>query len=137
ATRANRHYDYIGMRHRKTRKRYEIHGHVRFLTFSCRDRLPLFGPDWIKDRFADHLFLVRDRTHMLIHGWVIMPEHVHLLITPDVAVAKVAQILHQLKRPFSAAIRRELQHRGEKLPSAFWQPGGGYDRNIYSPEEYR
>jgi len=124
------------MPHRKTLRRYEIEGHARFLTFSCRDREPLFEADWIKDRFADRLFLIRDRLNIRLHAWVIMPEHVHLLITPDLGTAEVSEILSTLKRPFSASVRRELMASGKNFPSVFWQPGGGYDRNIFSAEEY-
>ncbi len=137
ASRANRQYHHDRMPHRKTLRRYEVEGHARFLTFSCRDRLPLFETDWIKDRFADRLFLIRERLNMRLHAWVIMPEHVHLLITPDLAAAEVSKILSTLKRPFSTSIRHELIGNGMNIPSRFWQPGGGYDRNIFSVEEYR
>jgi putative transposase len=121
---------------RKTRKRFEIVGQARFLTFSCHDRSPLFEPDWVKDRFADRLLFLRERLRFRLHAWVIMPDHVHLLLTPDLTVAEIPPILHTLKRPFSASIRRELASRDITLAPAFWQPGGGYDRNIVSDAEY-
>lgn len=66
------------MPHRKTRRRHEIPGHARFLTFSCFRRLPLFTDEDAKDEFADQLHRTRARLGFALHAWVIMPEHIHL-----------------------------------------------------------
>ena len=66
----------------KTRRRYETLGELRFLTFSCYHRLPLFNNDAIKDEFVRALDNARKRTDCRIIAWVIMPNHVHMLVAP-------------------------------------------------------
>jgi putative transposase len=130
---------------RKTLKRYDIPHQPRFLTFSCYRRLPLFNNDHIKSIFLNQLITSRDRHRFLLHAWVIMPEHVHLLLTPSPTGGKVTQFLHHLKRP----VARRVLHRWRQLDAPiltriadthdhphFWQPGGGYDRNLITPKAF-
>ena len=82
------------------------------------------------------------------HLWayVLMPEHVHMLIWPTRHEYSISQILASLKVPVS---RRALAHVRAKAPEflsqmedcepngtiqfRFWQRGGGFDRNITEP----
>ena len=66
----------------KLMKRWEEPGDVRFLTFSCYDRLPLFGNDAIKDLFVEHLARVTAPPTIRLIAWVVMPEHIHLIVQP-------------------------------------------------------
>lgn len=52
--------------------------------------------------------------HYSLHSWVIMPNHVHLLVTPLVAVSKLT---HSLKRFTAREANRILNLTG----SPFWQ----------------
>ncbi len=129
----------------KTRKRYEILGELRFLTFSCYHHLPLFDNDAIKDEFVQALDNARRRTSCRIIAWVIMPNHVHMLVAPSLPRYPIPVFLNCLKRPFAKKVlkrwkelgapilRRLTDHRGNLH---FWQVGGGYDRNIDSEDEY-
>lgn len=131
--------------HRKTRKRYEVPQHLRFLTFSCFQRLPLFHNDKIKEAFANTLSQSRKRQHFRLIAWVVMPEHVHILLVPDLPTSPVSRILKDLKNSFAnqilkrwraldAPILVQIKDKSEK--HHFWQAGGGYDRNVYSAKEY-
>lgn len=128
----------------KTRKRFEIANQPRFLTFSCYKRLPLFGNDAIKDEFAKRLELIHARLGIRLCAWAVMPEHVHLIIVPNLAEASTPQILSAIKRPFAELVlRRWKQLEAPILKSIciatnryrFWQAGGGYDRNIRDEDE--
>ncbi len=130
---------------RKTRRRYEIPGHLRFLTFSCYQQLPLFNNDAIKDVFAQRLAVVREQQSVGIIAWVIMPEHVHLLIQPKAQEYPVARFLRSLKGSVAKQVvlqwRRIKANRVlDRITTAsgqqrFWQSGGGYDRNVVSQDE--
>ncbi len=75
-----------------------------------------------------------------------MPNHVHLLLHPRGGTA-VGDILRAIKQPVSrhaaAWVRKnapdflprmeEIRSNGRRI-ARFWQPGGGYDRNIHSAE---
>ncbi len=130
--------------HRKAMKRREAVGDARYLTFSCYQRLPLFLNDAVKRVFTDRLSTLHDDGGFAIYAWVIMPEHVHLLVRPDVEWWTVDRLCHSLKRPVAECIMRRWEElrapilqrlidgRGRRH---FWQPGGGYDRNVFSREE--
>jgi len=131
------------MLHRKRVRRYED-GLVRFVTFSTYLRLPLFSNDAIKDRFADSLAAARARDGFRLFAWVVMPEHIHLVVWPD--ATPLSKTLAGLKRGFA----REVIARWRELDASiltrledtrgatrFWQRGGGYDRNIRDDDELR
>jgi putative transposase len=54
---------------------------LHFLTFSCYRRRPLFGKAAHCDLFLKILDRVRRRSRFVVLGYVVMPEHVHLLIS--------------------------------------------------------
>jgi putative transposase len=56
-----------------------------------------------------------DGTGYKLHAFVIMPDHLHLLITPSESVEKSVQLF---KGGFSFRAKRELEWKGE-----IWQPG--------------
>ena len=61
-------------------KRYYGQGHLHFLTFSCYRRLPLLGTARARYAFVAALARIRERYHFRLVGYVVIPEHVHLLI---------------------------------------------------------
>ncbi|MEX2671938.1 MAG: transposase [Phycisphaeraceae bacterium] len=130
---------------RRTRRRYETPGEARFLTFSCYQRLPLFGNDAIKRAFAEHLIKTRKATHFRLYAWVVMPEHVHLVLEPSLPDYPVSFVLTQIKSHFAARVlRRWRKLDAGVLPRLvdrngkhrFWQIGGGYDRNLTLSGEF-
>lgn len=115
---------------------------ARFITYSCYQRRPLLGTPALRDRYLDHLNSARRRLRLLLHAWVIMPDHIHLIAIPDGGT--IAPVLRALKQGFSRKVLNEWRRAGDtRLEFAkvseseyrFWQRGGGYDRNIRSNEE--
>ncbi|MBL8745248.1 MAG: transposase [Phycisphaerae bacterium] len=124
-------------------KRWEAPGDVRFVTFSCEKRLPLFGSARIRDVFADRLGATRDLFRCELFAWVVMPEHVHLIVRPK--DGELEPVLDYLKKSVSRKIIsrwRELNApilKKIELPNGsprFWQKGGGFDRNIRHEGEF-
>ncbi len=134
---------------RRRRKRYDIPGHAHYLTFSCWRNQPLLTRDRPRGWLLESLEAAR-RVHPFdLWAWVIMPEHVHLLLLPGDGVG-VGAILKSVKQPVAkAAVSWVRQHRPDFLPRLldlqpsgrrayrFWQPGGGYDRNLWTARELR
>ena len=130
--------------HRKRCKRFDIAGEAHCLTFSCFRRLPLFGRprscQWMLDAFES----ARGRGPFDLWAYVIMPEHVHVVLLPR-SGAKISAILTALKqsvsnralawlarnRPDFLAKPEDIQPDG-RHHHRFWQRGGGYDRNLRS-----
>ncbi|MCC7175776.1 MAG: transposase [Bryobacterales bacterium] len=67
--------------------------------------------------------------HYELHSWVIMPNHVHLLLTPRVSVSR---LLGSLKAVTAKRANQLLQRRGQ----AFWQDES-FDRLVRNDEEFR
>lgn len=128
---------------RKRLKRRETADQVRFITFSCHRRLPLFSHPRICENFLD-LLLGATRTRALeVIAWVIMPEHVHLLLRPG-PTEPLGSTLARLKsahakrvisrwRELDAPILRRVT--ADDGPARFFQPGGGFDRNVRDDSE--
>ncbi len=73
-------------------------GHLHFITFSCYHRLPLLKSSCARNLFVEVLGEMRVRHQFSLVGYVVMPEHVHLLIGEPVigTPSSVVQILKQL-----------------------------------------
>ena len=54
---------------------------LHFLTFSCYQRRPFFELAQLCDLFLEILERVRRRYRFVVLGYVVMPEHVHLLVS--------------------------------------------------------
>jgi putative transposase len=76
----------------------------------------------------DVLFRYRDQGRYMLHGFAVMPEHVHVLLTPSLGqtIERCAQCI---KGGFSFALRAEF--RGE-----VWQPGF-FEHRIRDASDYR
>ncbi|MGH7132926.1 MAG: transposase [Phycisphaerales bacterium] len=123
---------------RKRMKRWEIPGNIRFITFSCQRRLPLLTNPAICRLFVEAMTDTRRRLGVEIFAWVIMPEHVHMLMRPAGA-ATLDRALLAIKLSVAQRVIarwRELQapilERTRQPDGAprFWQKGGGFDRNV-------
>jgi putative transposase len=65
---------------RRKLKRYYGAGDLHFITCSCYRRQPLLGTPRRRDLFLSVLERMRVRYRFVVVGYVIMPEHIHLLI---------------------------------------------------------
>ena len=130
--------------HRKQLKRFEHRNELRFLTFSCYQRLGLFNNDAIKDHFVNHFIDCQATLQFKTYAWVLMPEHIHLLIRPQDETQTVETILRRLKSSFGQGVIRRWEELHAPIlkritiangTRRFWQRGGGYDRNTFSEKE--
>ena len=78
--------------------RYQKSTEFHFLTFSCYRRLPWLANGGGYHIFEQELEQVRQRYEFAVTGYVLMPEHVHLLVSePRQATLSAAiQVLKQL-----------------------------------------
>src|SRR5882762_4478185 len=115
-------------------------GHLHFITFTCYRRLPLLRSVRARNVFVKILGEVRDRYGFSLVGYVVMPEHVHLLIgepttgTPSTVIQvlkqRVARRLHRKKRVNACQWSLSFQG-GEDSQPRFWQRRF-YDFNVWS-----
>ena len=127
-------------------QRYYGRGHLHFLTFSCYRRLPLLKTVRARDVFVRELARVRAEYGFLLVGFVVMPEHVHLLIseprkgTPSTVLQmlkqRVSKKLRKKQRKSSVGqLRLAFPEQAENLRS-FWQ-ARFYDFNVYTNRKKR
>jgi putative transposase len=122
-------------------KRYYGKGHLHFITFSCYRRLPLLKTGRARDIFVKELAKIRDETGFHLIGYVVMPEHVHLLIsepiegTPSTMLQKlklrVARRMRRRRRSACAGQFRLPFEAAHESLRAFWQ-ARFYDFNVYT-----
>src|SRR2546425_7050339 len=62
-------------------ERYYGRGQLHFVTFSCYRRLALLATAWARNMFVKELSRVRREYGFLLVGYVVMPNHVHLLMS--------------------------------------------------------
>jgi putative transposase len=128
-----RHYDHLGT--------------ARFVTFSCYHRYRLLRSPHVIDVFIDELERIRRQYRLRLYGYVVMPEHVHLVVWPPDGV-ELGRVIGQMK---SLSARRSLgllkEGRGVSVDRlrvardgvkrlAFWQ-SRCYDHNCRTAEAVR
>ena len=164
----------------KRRRRFNAAGEPRELTFTCYRGYPFLLRDRTRFWLKEALDRARTTFGFQLWAYVIMPEHVHLLVIPpttSTALAdgagpvggtspppsktkgvppsagskarveacgdeEMARFLQAVKEPVG---RKAIAHlrdtgspwlerlrvpEGKRVRHRFWQPGGGYDRNV-------
>lgn len=132
--------------HRKRCRRHNEPGHAHSLTFSCFQRRQFLSRDRTRQWLVDAIDRARKKHHFHIWAYVIMPEHVHLLLWPTRANYSIEGILNSIKRSVTNKalifVRQTaptfLLQMEDRQPNGdvhyrFWQRGGGYDRNVTEP----
>jgi putative transposase len=134
----------------KRRVRFNEPGQPRELTFSCYRHYAFLGRDRTREWFCEALEESRRKLAYQLWAYVVMPEHVHVLIYPGDTPEQMSAFLQAVKEPVARkAIRYLKDHHasewlarvsvpeGRRVRHRFWQPGSGYDRNITSIEVLR
>jgi len=118
-------------------------GHWHFITFSCYQRRPLLKNAHAREIFLRELTKVRDEFGFQLLGYVVMPEHVHLLMS-EPPHGTPSTVLHRLKLRVARRLRKrkrrgragqmELPFREGGELRSFWQ-ARFYDFNVYSQKK--
>jgi putative transposase len=124
-------------------KRYQHTGQSHFVTFCCYHRRPLFIDDASCRVFENALERVRRNFRLRVYGYVVMPEHIHILVSepdtdggpfkPDFGLSGDAQqrtladALKSLKQGVARHLIGDAEH--------FWQKRY-YDFNVRSYEQF-
>src|SRR6266849_10637646 len=96
-----------------------------FITASAFQQQTLFQTDRMAALFVEILLGYRAQQKYLLHEFVLMPNHFHLLITPTLSLERALQLI---KGGFSFRAKRELGFTGEIWEKSF------YDRRVRAAE---
>ena len=116
-------------------RHYDDLGTARFVTFSCYYRLLSLNRPGVKEILVEELDRVRTRHRFRILGYVLMPEHVHLVLFPPEGM-KLGLVIREIK---SRSAKRYFATAKVAPPGAtrvFWQ-GRCYDHNCRTLETVR
>jgi putative transposase len=103
--------------------RYQHTGEMHFLTFSCYRRLPYLGSAEARSLLESALERIRKKYTFVVAGYVVMPEHVHLLVNEP----QCSSLDRAIK-----AIKLSVTLRSRERP--FWQ-ARYYDFNVWTEEK--
>jgi putative transposase len=99
-------------------KRYYGAGDLHFIACSCYQRKPWLDTDERRDLFLRILEEVRKEHRFVVLGYVVMPEHFHLLISgPQVGTPSTA--MQSVKQRFA---QRVVPRRRQRRPSRTRHP---------------
>jgi len=87
-----------------------------FITADSFERHSLFQSDRMAGLLMNVLLSYRAQQKYLLHEFVIMPDHFHLLITPTLTLERALQLI---KGGFSFRAKRELGFGGEIWEKSF------------------
>jgi putative transposase len=130
-------------------KRYYGAGDLHFITCSCYQRQPILGTPHRRDLFLSVLEHMRQQYRFVVLGYVVMPEHFHLLMS-EPQLENPSTVLQALKISFARRVliservrvphfSRSLREVGSQLvphissakPSHIWQRRF-YDFNVWT-----
>ena len=111
-------------------KRYHGQGHLHFLTFSCKGRRRCLRSAHARDLLLELVEAERQKLNLWLPGYVVMPEHVHMLVAEPVE-GSLAEWLKTVKQRFARAAHREgMIASGERV----WEPRY-YDFNVFTEKK--
>ncbi len=133
--------------HRKRLKRFHEPGDCHELTFSTYRQLELLTRDDWRAMLCQSIDRAIENHRYRLIAFVLMPDHVHLLVLPtEIKPGELPDLdvlLSAIKRPFSYRVKQMLMaehsplverltvlERPGKPVFRFWQEGAGYDRNL-------
>jgi putative transposase len=105
-------------------KRYQYAGDLHFVTFSCFRLGTYLAPASARTLFEETLERTRLRYQFCVIGYVVMPEHVHLLVS-EPAEGPLSKAIHALKL--------SMAKRSSQRP--FWQ-ARYYDFNVFTARKH-
>jgi len=107
-------------------RRYQQTRDLHFITFSCYRRQPKLATPAVRAVFERALERTRQRYRLCVRGYVVMPEHVHLLVS-EPETARLATAIQALKQ----SVSRTLALRSRE---PFWQ-ARYYDFNVWTAKK--
>ena len=116
-------------------RHYDNLGTVRFVTFSTYHRKSILTKDTTRRIVIDHIDGIRRTYSLKLLGYVLMPDHVHVVIYPPDGL-ELGRIIGEMKSRSARAIFLGHPSSNPETKKAFWQKRC-YDHNCRTPETAR
>ncbi len=89
-------------------RKYHIDGQVFYITTIVYERLRIFTKSSFVVPLYDSLNYYRSKLNIRLIGYVFMPDHIHLLVMPDVA-SQITDLMRDFKEFTSKRIVRQAE----------------------------
>ena len=93
--------------HRNSQKRFYGNDKIYFITTVTHKRFSFFKKDLFCDLFIDNLRISKELKEFKLYAFIIIPDHVHLLLKPD-GKFNISQIMFSIKKQFSHDVNRVI-----------------------------
>ncbi|MFZ3366736.1 MAG: transposase, partial [Candidatus Sulfotelmatobacter sp.] len=94
-------------------------GYLHFVTTSCYRRLPLLQKPQHRDLLLKVIEGVRRRYHFVVVGYVIMPEHMHLLMS-EPERGDPSKVMQAIKQGFARRLLRKQRVASDPRQGRLW-----------------
>ena len=102
-------------------RRYDEPGHIHFWTISCFRRLSFFHDDGMKHVAVEGLGVLQERFGVCLVGYVIMPDHVHVMVHPQARGQEQPMPVSKLP----AAFKQHVGYHGKARLREVWRRQAG------------
>ncbi len=100
-------------------RRYYGTGYLHFVTTSCFRRLPLLAKPQHRDLLLEVLERVRRRYRFVVVGYVVMPEHVHMLLS-EPERGEPSKVMQAIKQGFARRLLGKLRAASDPRQGSLW-----------------
>jgi putative transposase len=114
---------------RKQMRRRGERGEARFLTFSCSEGRHFLATRIVQRAIVKTLDDLVAQGAFTLHAWVVMGNHVHLLLTPETQSVVLSLSILKMEAARAVIAPRDGSHQ-------IWERGGGFDRLVWSDQAY-
>ncbi len=83
---------------------------IYFVTTKTCNNNKIFDNDWACELFIKNLKECKKKYEFKLYGYVVMPDHVHLLIEPAKSF-NISQVIQKIKSIFAKEFKKELKYR--------------------------
>ena len=111
-------------------RHFDNWGTARFVTFCCYHRYQLLNESFAKKSFIKNLIKIREKYNIKLYGYVLMPEHVHLVLHPPEGL-ELGKIIGQLKALTSREVLSYMRDRKSKILKSLKVVRGGQEINVF------
>ena len=93
--------------HRNSQKRFYDKNYIYFITTNTDQRLPFFKEDIFCELFIENLQVCKKLKEFELYAFIIIPDHVHLLINPGEKF-NISEIMFSIKKQFLHNVNRVI-----------------------------
>ncbi len=108
-------------------------GHdVYFITASAAGKRPLLQSNRMAGLLVDVLYHYRREKKYLLHEFVVMPNHFHLLLTPEITLERALQLIKGAFGPGKSLVSTQRSGRQASMTTVCAMRGNTIEREITS-----